>query len=374
MHQHPIPQNISTYQFRLIGDMTLKQFLELLLGVGVAIFFWYTNLFTPIKLVLVVLPVVGGFALAFLPIQERPLDQWTSAFIRAVYSPTQFIWKKHASIPAYLIHKASTAIKPEDSEEILNAAIQRKRAGLSSFLQTLPQNEDLTKVELQESQLLTRIGGFLQDNVIPTTPLPQPQPQSSTQPLPAPPPVVPGSSKLNIDVQADVASIPIEKPKEQASSPRPLDVRVAPLATPIIEKTVREAITQTGQTTLYQSAPQPFTNQIELAKRHSDNAVTATTSENLPFPSTPTTPNTVVGMVLDSNSKIVDNAIIEIRDQTGIPVRATKTNKLGQFFSTTPLKNGLYELEVEKEGFNFAIIKLELNGSIVSPLKIQSQA
>ncbi|KKR52786.1 MAG: hypothetical protein UT88_C0021G0001, partial [Candidatus Woesebacteria bacterium GW2011_GWD2_40_19] len=29
MEQHPIPQNISSYQFRLVGDMTLKQFFQL---------------------------------------------------------------------------------------------------------------------------------------------------------------------------------------------------------------------------------------------------------------------------------------------------------------------------------------------------------
>ena len=26
MEQHPVPQNVTTFQFRLIGDMTIKQF------------------------------------------------------------------------------------------------------------------------------------------------------------------------------------------------------------------------------------------------------------------------------------------------------------------------------------------------------------
>ena len=36
MQQHPVPQNVTQYQFRLVGDMTLKQFLELAGGMLLA--------------------------------------------------------------------------------------------------------------------------------------------------------------------------------------------------------------------------------------------------------------------------------------------------------------------------------------------------
>jgi hypothetical protein len=77
-------------------------------------------------------------------------------------------------------------------------------------------------------------------------------------------------------------------------------------------------------------------------------------------------------MVLDKEGKIIDNAIIEVRDKNGTPVRATKTNRLGQFFSTTPLKNGVYEVEIETPNHTFDIIKLKLVGKTVDPLKIQA--
>ena len=67
MNQHPIPQNVTTYQFRLIGDMTIKQFIYLSAGVGTAIFFYYTNLFSMIKWLLVIFSGLTGFAVAFLP-------------------------------------------------------------------------------------------------------------------------------------------------------------------------------------------------------------------------------------------------------------------------------------------------------------------
>jgi len=42
MEQHPIPQNITGYQFRLVGDMTLKQFAMLAGGIIVALLFYYS--------------------------------------------------------------------------------------------------------------------------------------------------------------------------------------------------------------------------------------------------------------------------------------------------------------------------------------------
>jgi len=94
----------------------------------------------------------------------------------------------------------------------------------------------------------------------------------------------------------------------------------------------------------------------------------------LPFPTTPSIPNVIVGMTLDQNRNILDGSIIEIRDQTGHPVRALKSNKLGQFYIATPLPNGTYELETEKPGFNFNLVKLNLNGQIIKPIELKAQS
>ncbi|MBI4035092.1 MAG: carboxypeptidase regulatory-like domain-containing protein, partial [Candidatus Chisholmbacteria bacterium] len=98
----------------------------------------------------------------------------------------------------------------------------------------------------------------------------------------------------------------------------------------------------------------------------------ATTNPRLPFPVPPETPNIIVGMVVDKYDRLIDSAIIEIRDQNRHPVRAVKTNKIGQFFTATPLPNGRYEIVPEKDGFDFAIISLDLNGTIVDPLEIRA--
>jgi len=104
--------------------------------------------------------------------------------------------------------------------------------------------------------------------------------------------------------------------------------------------------------------------------------VEAKTSPDLPIPVAPDQPNIIVGMILDRQGKIIENAIIEIREVVGDErnvVRATISNRLGQFQIANPLGNGTYEIEVEKEDFEFDIIKITLTGEIVPPIEIRAK-
>src|SRR3989338_5942844 len=94
MIEHPVPQNVTAYQFHLVGDMTLKQFLELAGGIVLAWFIWTLQIPAFIRWPFIGLSALSGFALAFMPLEERPLDQWVIAFFKAVYLPTLFNWKK----------------------------------------------------------------------------------------------------------------------------------------------------------------------------------------------------------------------------------------------------------------------------------------
>jgi len=82
----------------------------------------------------------------------------------------------------------------------------------------------------------------------------------------------------------------------------------------------------------------------------------------------------IVGMVVDPQNKIIDNAIVEIlRQGDETPVRAMKTNTLGQFGVVTPLESGQYYLCVEKDGHQFDKMSLVLNKEIVQPLLVQAK-
>ncbi len=94
MNQHRIPQDISSYEFRLVGNMTLRQFMKMGLGVLLAVMFYTSNLAFLWRFLGVLFSVVAGFAFAFIPINERPLEQWVFAYLTSIYSPTIYIWHR----------------------------------------------------------------------------------------------------------------------------------------------------------------------------------------------------------------------------------------------------------------------------------------
>ena len=89
-------------------------------------------------------------------------------------------------------------------------------------------------------------------------------------------------------------------------------------------------------------------------------------------PSLPQTPNMVVGVVKDPGRKILPNIIITIKDALGTPVRALKTNKLGQFAIATPLQNGNYVLEFEDpmKRYIFENVQIILNDTLFIPVEV----
>lgn len=95
MEQHPIPRNITGFEFKLIGFMTLKQFLYLVIFAPLG---YIAYALFPIPLLNVVLGfAVGsiGLALAFVPINDRPLDVWIKNLWKRLNSPTQYFYRKH---------------------------------------------------------------------------------------------------------------------------------------------------------------------------------------------------------------------------------------------------------------------------------------
>jgi len=382
--QHPVPQNISSYQFRLVGDMTIKQFFELAGGGLVSLLFYASPLPSFLKWPFIIFFVLLGAALAFLPIQERPLEQWLIAFIRSVYTPTLYYWQKPTSPRIYYQTSTPTA-------ETLTSP-KTPHAGKPDFLNHLEGAEEAILGQVQ--------------NIFKTisSQIPQSQPTPTT-------PVVPTIVAQNLDVaahqpkpttiQSSTFSAPIkavltgstQTPLQQVSAPslgqivseekQSLFPQASP--TPQLKPSLTVPVSSTPDISAmgYSLANAPI-NPITPIKTETLFPVTptlttpqATSAQFSPQaspPIPPTQPNIIVGQAIDSENRIISGAILEIKDLMGRSVRALRTNNAGHFLIVTPLANGVYKLFVEKEGFKFEPIQINVTGAIIPPIAIKAKS
>src|SRR4051812_43215524 len=95
MEQHPVPRQITSFEFKLVGFMTLKQFLYLVVFAPIGLIVWKLIPIPVLNILGGVLVVVTGIAFAFLPVNERPLDVWIRNFLSRLTGPTQYFYHKH---------------------------------------------------------------------------------------------------------------------------------------------------------------------------------------------------------------------------------------------------------------------------------------
>ncbi len=284
MKQHPIPQDITNYKFHLVGSMTLKQFAELAVAAVLAFIIYKTNLIGIIKWPLVFSVVGLGAAIAFVPIEERPLDHWIKTFFKNIYKPTKFFWKKSNKIPDFFNYKISSTQDDFFAPDInLNPARKQR---IFEYLKSIPEENSLDQFELSEKEKI--------------------------------------SSVLNQFAEVEVKKEQIKAEPVKQEKPN-LQTRVRKLKLP---------------------------------------------DENIAIKSL--LPNQITGLILDQNNQKIAQAIIEIKDQNQQTLRVLKSDLNGQFLTDRPLANGLYQIVVEKDQFNFTPVEIQLTGQITEPLVIKA--
>jgi hypothetical protein len=102
MENHPIPQDVTGFKFRLIGSITVKQFLYLLGAGGIALVFYLLPIPLYIKIPFMLFSAGVGLSLAFIPIDGRPMDKMILNFLKTIPSENQYIYhKKGADMPYF---------------------------------------------------------------------------------------------------------------------------------------------------------------------------------------------------------------------------------------------------------------------------------
>ena len=360
MEQHPIPQQIASYQFKLVGDMTLKQFIQLAGGALISLLLYASPLHPFIKWPLIIVSFLFGVALAFLPIQDRPLSTWIFAFFRSIYSPTYFVWNKSINPTDYFLPE-ETPSKPA------SIRIAEKKEEVAELLEPVLKQTDVTnKLEEKEKSFLTKLTqSFIAPNttvVISTTPVhtfTQPAAPSNTQVIT---PSMPPPSLTTV--------VPlIQKPQQRPNVEVPAAKSVG-FENVMGFQNQPQQVTQTQSTTLGKTSGTFNVSPMTYKKVDVQNMSSSQFSKDVMPPLPATRENVVVGQVLDPYGQIIEGAILEIKDMDGRPVRALRNNKLGNFMIATPLIAGDYLIQTEKEGYEFESYKLKAEDKIIPPIAI----
>jgi hypothetical protein len=302
--------------------MTLKQFFQIAGGAIISLLIYSSGLHPVIKWPLVFFSFLVGIALAFLPLQDRPLEVWILAFFKSIYSPTIYTWSKDKN--------SRQVFQPENVPTIA----------------PMPVQPPVTPPQPVKSQPPVTVPA------IPTPPTP---PTPPAAPINAPIPVV------NTVITATPP--PIQKQENKVAVPSLEAVKVEP----------KEEIKVPSETTEPVKAEE---NQNEFYSPAAMQQVTGSEQANFSQDSAPPTPptkaNVIVGQVLGNNNEIVENAILEIKDAEGRSVRALRSNKLGHFMIITPLSDGRYDIITEKEGLYFNPVSINAKGELIPPIAIKA--
>ena len=362
MGPHPVPQNVTSFQFHLVGDMTLKQFIYLASGVAIA-YFLFVFALTSYPLItwpLIVISAGTGAAFAFIPIGSRPLDHWVAAFFKAIYTPTQRSWIKDGK---------SYKEEPLFNNRYLMYVSKFKPA--EAPIPQLAQSTSAQTLRAASSQ--------------PQTVLPGPQIQQTSQtPASVHTAALPTSEDLKKTVdlarQAQTLQVQIIQTERTLNQIKAATVKPSPI--PIdyshevakvlgdLQKLVSQA---TGIKSQLEAINQPKNAAPEIKQAKEKIRVVIPEKQKQTQIALTSFPNVISGIVKDNQDNYLEGVVAVIYDKEGLPARALKTNKLGQFSGATPLSNGVYTLELEKDGYSFDSLQIQLDGQIMPPLMITAK-
>lgn len=422
-------------EFKLIGSMTVRQFMYAAIGVIGGYLCYVSGLPFIFKWPLVLVVTLGGLGFAFIPLGDRGMDIWIRNFLMAISKPTVRIWKKEPLVPAYLQGNFATIMK----NEMLTIAPANSRAKLLAYLGEAEKSnaQVKNKFDVAEELFLERLNYGQTPVKTTTTVITAPEkeillPANTKLNLPnfnLKPTVEPESEKDNkktnlteqvLDLKSLVTKIKsdsgvifklatnqVSKPKEEPTEEVPalltaelkkLEMEVkAKEAKELAEKTAvkqevlttpapptpppsQPVITPTTETSMagdqllksYQAItkaqtqkPSDVKPKLEMGEKPREVAEELKTEKNIVLSNSP---NVINGVVKDSKDKMIQGAIVVVKDEAGDPVRALKTNEIGQFVVSTPLPNGKYYVTASLPGWRFATMEVIADGRLLPPL------
>ncbi len=421
MEQHPVPQNVTTFQFRLIGDMTLKQFGYLCAG-GILAFISYK---LPLPFFFT-WPATVGFALlgvgfAFVPIEERPMDVWVFSFFKSIYSPTQYIWTQEAPkiskpkaapavkltpVPPAVAH-ATTQSAPHNPAQNQSPNPQSVLSGLfGQATQPIKTSAPVTHVQSHviahapKTSFMAQLNAWMNPTKQ-TSPLHPTQTAAHTMPIPsvtgkhvemhtAVQPPAPSTADT-ARVQQEMAKLEgtVHQLKSELATKTMTDDRIVELQKQLTDllserSQMENELSSLRRTMVNQTNTQPAAAPLQEEQHTTTQSQQPTISVintqaaaiKSGLPRLTTTPNVITGIIKDNMNNFLPAILVTVTNRENIPMRALKTNKLGQFAASTPLPNDVYIIEAEdpRGRFTFDRVQITLNGAVVPAIEIVAKS
>ena len=441
---HPVPQNVTNFEFHLVGDMTLKQFGYLAAGLGFA-FLTFTTLATKQPIIawpIIIISSLLGVAFAFLPIQERPLDHWVKAFFHSIFKPTRLSYQSkilskddpffkkrlnyyldtHIYNPQIVVVappiNTSTPQTPISREPSINQPMGKVKK--PNYIERFKQQQTFVSAQIPPQPVSQPVSATTQSQPQPAPSIHNVVPQLTTgfMDLPQGDSLYESSARIRGGDRKVLDATPaITQPLTPAPTPQPTPpaLKDAPPDANDLKKTVelakeaqetKDEIVKIeksiGEIKNYAAQPgvdpKKYIEQFQelLTELQKLNERASSTAKDLAIASNQTPEdkkpealpvqakiapsikltgfaNVINGVITDSKGNYIEGAIVVAHDKQGLPVRALKSNKLGQFVAATPLANGEYTIEVEKDDLVFDRIALDLKNEVLPSIVVSAK-
>lgn len=423
--QHAVPQNIMDVEFKLIGDLTMRQFFYLMIFGVIAYAAWSLKIPVVLKWPTIIISAFLGMGFAFLPVEDRGLDEWIVNFFASIYGDNQKIWQKEPTPPAVFLHENLALVK----QELITLAPTTSRRKLEQYLHYQQETQAIDPLDIPEQAYIEKVhAAFLSATPAQTSvTLEEPSVGEVVWETELEEPLTEAPEIVEPEVTPEPSQQKPEKPKQEKKVQRQQKFRipssqatsvplisitpdrhsgrkftnllssegkiVLPIRGERVLRTVEDVEMERGTEEKAEQLKQ-FLKQLsksegveipkkERVEKPSEMETGVETNKSLAQeaevaqPSTPEIPNIIAGVVRGPRNKSLSSILLIIKNIHNDPVRAIKTNALGQFSITNPLPNGHYKViaDVNNEsGFTFDIIDVEAKGQIISPLVLAGKA
>ncbi len=131
MEPHAVPRQITTFEFKLIGFLTLKEFAYLIVFAGFAAIAYFIAPFELAKYISAAFVFGIGAFFAFFKYNDRSIDVWIRNLAIKLFTSSQYYYRKHNDPPSFLrdiVYDKQIATLHVDAKQKLSGYLKNEPA------------------------------------------------------------------------------------------------------------------------------------------------------------------------------------------------------------------------------------------------------